>query len=294
MSNNSDKKERKKFATVEAQKIAITGAIIVAVLGLVGTGITAWVAYSSNTIPINATQTAEALLTISAPSSTSTFTDTPSPTLTYTPTLSPIQVIEATIPVDMVLYDTFDVDGGKWKITDDSTQCTHTLENGTWKFECFGSAIDRVTYTMLASDDEAKTSVGVEMAFYTLPILEGKSQWGKYQLLLRFGSDCGNPQRNYVISITPNELFFIEANSKGDSINPPSPAVTIGTLEPHTIRIEMSNGLVRYYLDGLEIRNVVPLENSSPICWMFQSQDNNKLNDSGYRGVTLLWFAIKP
>jgi hypothetical protein len=208
------------------------------------------------------------------PTLTPTPTFTPTLTPTATPTLSPIEIVETNLPIGYTLYDSFDSDTGKWKITKDSTYCSRTLENGEWKLECLG-ANERVTYTILPSDESVKTSNGVAMAFYTLPIPEGKSLWGKYQILLRFGSDCGKPQRDYVISIRPNELAFIEADSKGESINPPSPKMAIGTLEPHVINIEVKDGFIYFYLDGTEIRKVATLENTSLACWMFQSQDNN-------------------
>lgn len=231
------------------------------------------------------------------PTSTLTLTPTftPTPTPTPTATRSPIQIAETSFPTGYTLYDTFDVDAGKWKITKDSASCFRNLENGTWKFECFG-ANERVTYTMLPSDENVKISNGVSLAFYTLPVPEGKSQWGKYQILLRFGSDCGKPQRDYVISIRPNELQFIEADSKGESINPPSPKRTIGTgiIEPHIIRLDFQDGLIHYYLDNEEIRSIPPVANTLPVCWMFQSQDNNKIDLTGYRGIVLLWVAVKP
>jgi len=63
MNHNANKnKETRKFASVEAQKIVITGAIIVALIGLIGVGINALVTYLSSTTPIHATQTAEAKL----------------------------------------------------------------------------------------------------------------------------------------------------------------------------------------------------------------------------------------
>lgn len=61
--NNIKKKEKRKFASVETQKVAVIGAIIVALVGLIGTGINAIVLYQNNLIPIRATQTAEARLT---------------------------------------------------------------------------------------------------------------------------------------------------------------------------------------------------------------------------------------
>lgn len=283
------------------QKVTLTVGLVTAIVGLISAIAVIVAAFiqrsheiEAKQMEISASQTAEARLTMLVPTFTPTSTNTPSPTPTLTPTLSPIQIAEAKVPTDFVLYDTFDTDTGKWKITQDSPQCNHVLENGTWKFECFGSATERVTFTILPSDETAKVSGGVEMAFYTLPVLQGKNQWGKYQILLRFGNDCGNPQRDYVISIRPNELQFIEADSKGESINPPSPKMAIGTLEPHIIRIEAKDGFVHYYLDGAEIRSVATLANSSPACWMFQSQDNNKFDESGYRGTTILWIAIKP
>lgn len=147
---------------------------------------------------------------------------------------------------------------------------------------------------MLPSDESTKRASGVAMAFYTLPVPQGKSQWGKYQILLRFGTDCGKPVRDYVISIRPNELQFIEADSKGNSINPPSPKREIGTNEPHIIQIEYEEGFVHYYLDEEKVRSVSTTVSTPPVCWMFQSQDNNKIDLDGYRGVVLLWIATKP
>lgn len=282
----------KKFSP--GQKVTLAVGLITALSVIFGAYIQRSRDVEVKQLEISISQTAEANMTLSAPTKTPTSTNTPSPTLTFTPTLSPIQIAEAKVPTDFVLYDTFDTDTGKWDITKDSPQCNRNLENGTWKFECLGNASERVTFTILPTDETAKISSGVEMAFYTLPVLQGKNQWGKYQILLRFGNDCGNSQRDYVISFRPNELAFIEADSKGDSINPPSPTTPIGTLEPHIIRIEAKDGFVHYYLDGTEIRSVATLDNTSPVCWMIQSQDNNKFDELGYRGMTILWIAVKP
>jgi hypothetical protein len=99
-------KEPKKFATVEAAKIALISALIVAVFGAITAGVNAYANYMSNRVqielPILATQTAEARLTevsgifnmtqsAIVPSATlpPSLTNTETPTPTFTPTITP-------------------------------------------------------------------------------------------------------------------------------------------------------------------------------------------------------------
>ena len=81
-------KEPKIFETIEAAKIALISALIVALIGVITAGINAYGNYLSNRaqieLPILATQTAEARLTSVAPSQTPTaiLTSTITPTIT--------------------------------------------------------------------------------------------------------------------------------------------------------------------------------------------------------------------
>jgi len=278
---------------IKERKIITRTGVMAALIGFIGTVIVAIINYQTASmaiqLPINATQTVESH-NINYP------TNTPALVLTetITPTATSVLAVEPPISDGYTLYDGFNEDTGKLKFTEISSQCRNKFEDGAWKFECFGSATETVKFTLFHAVPDAVGSQGIEMAFYTLPLLDGTSEWGKYQLLMRFGADCGNPERGYVVSIKPNELTFIEADSKGNSINPPSPTKRIGTLQPHIIKIELQNGKINYYLDGEFIRDASPLENSMPVCWLFQSQDNGNFDENGYRGVVLQWVAVKP
>jgi hypothetical protein len=110
----------KKFATVEAQKIVIIGAIIVALIGLIGTAITAWVKYESSLMPIEATQTAEAKLAQTALAATSSNKYTPSATSSVTPlaittpteTPTPVLICGPEVSVDDIPYIAPELAGG--------------------------------------------------------------------------------------------------------------------------------------------------------------------------------------
>jgi hypothetical protein len=284
--NNMENQMNATKPTLPPVKFVITIVIIVVVLILF--------LFSGNEpfIPSPTETPIDTLTPSFTPTFTLTPTETSTPTITPTPTIAPTTTLGPT--GGYLIYDDFDFDTGYFSVKGNQANCPRTYEGGALKIECFGSATKGVDLTLFPTNSQVLSAHGIEMAFYALPQAQGTNQWGKFQISLRFGPSCDNFLRSYYVSIRPNELAFVEEDSNFDSVNPPSPKTSIGTLQPHVIKIELQNGQVNYYLDNVIFRTVSPLENTDPICWMFQSEDNGTKLAEGYRGIVTMWIATKP
>ena len=98
-------------------------------------------------------------------------------------------------------------------------------------------------------DKSANSVQGIAMAFYTLPVQAEFSQWGKYQLNLRFGSDCDPYDKMYQISIRPNELAFLVYGCGNIPLNSPAPKQSISPHQAQVVRIEYSNTQTDFFVN---------------------------------------------
>lgn len=135
------------------------------------------------------------------------------------------------------------------------------------------------------------------MAFRTLPIPIHTTQWGKYQVYLRFGSDCEGFDRMYNVSIRSDQLGIYEYKN-GDHDNPintPAPnapnKIPIVPNQTQIIRIERTDDHLDFWLNDKNVVQLEPPSTSSTVCMQFQSRDNGMKTDKGYRGIELYWVA---
>jgi hypothetical protein len=307
---SSKLQETKKFASVETEKIASRNRVVIAIITLIGVVITAIAFIIASKIPVeismHGTQTAEAkfieivLSSTLTPTVSPSSTITPSPSFTATPSLSSTATLtstptEPTPPVGYVIYDNFDAnDMSKWAIPSSSSFCNNVIVDGGFKSECDGKKNPQGGFTLNPVDKSVDSVQGVAMAFYTLPVQAESSQWGKYQLNFRFGSDCNLYNKMYQISIRPNELAFLDIGRGNKQLNSPAPKQPIRTYQTQVVRIEYSNTQTDFFVNDENVLSLVSPPTAPSICVQFQSDDNKIINAKGYRGIVLLWFAIKP
>lgn len=223
-------KEPKKFATVEAAKIALISTVTVAVIGLMTAGINAYANYMSNRtqieLPIIYTQTAEARLTAIAPTSTFLVTDTPvyvytttptetltatgTPTVTPTPSFSvifpKIPRSEPILEKDFLFYDVFDSDNNDWFYKVTHLDALVALENNTLEVS-LGNSFTPSFFLSGCSTEECRINkpaeqnisykFGLQRIHATPNILAG----------IAFGSET--------TLVNPNNLYILLASNEG-------------------------------------------------------------------------------
>ncbi len=270
-------KEPKKFATVEAAKIALYSALIVAVFGAITAGINSYSNYMSSRVqvefPIFATQTAEAKLTLASLSQTpiiiqtSTFTPTitetsipatptleeasPIPTNTNRPTALPIP---ATPDIHLGIENGC-IENEFW--TPNDGEDIKTDDSGCWQLSDWGFFVqDAMLYLLPTQTDESQShglytslsgNVDINFKFQV-----DKIETGARQANIRFGvvSENYNDGKFLAYHYLPEypDRLYPKLWQDGDYGSPFS--VNLKTGKTQQVTISVRGNFLTIILDG--------------------------------------------
>lgn len=294
MANNTDKKkEAKKFATVEAQKVATKGVVIVAILGLVGAGINAWVNYSSNKIPINATQTAEARFTEIALSATLPPTKVFQGTITTPPSTTAPSLSEPIIPAN---YDSFDdftgngsIDTNIWVAVSKPENCSNQQGNGFLNIVCETSSGD-VNLGFMPADENLRKVSGVALASEVLT----DDYKGSLDLNITFKGE-NDELRVYFLQLRYGEFKVAEAYPQDNFRSVDLVRLPVDSGKPHIVRAEYHAGLFTVWVDDTHIQMQPNLPNNAVwLDWKIEPYLACVSCNKGLLETNIFWTAILP
>lgn len=241
------------------QKVTLTVGLVTAIVGLISAlaviiaaGIQRPREIEAKQMEINATQTAEARLTILAPTFTPTFTptstNTPSPTITPTATMDNT---EPNLPTGYVYFDNFDKpndpDGGIWKIYSQNGDCSQIQNTGLLNINCAATS-QNVSFDMKPVDVLYLKVSGVAMASRVL----SDDDKGNLAVVVTLTGVNGD-KRYYKLRSNASKFWVDEVNGKDwKSIKLAEVQIEPGVI--HITRVEFKNDILSVWVDDKQVQ----------------------------------------